>query len=94
MKVNIEIVFTPDEARAFLGLPDIAPLQQEVLSAMQERMVKNLEVLDPVAVWKSWFPVTSQGLEDLRKAFTGAVKSGAAKSGASRESAAKEREED
>ena len=28
MKVNIEVDCTPDEARRFLGLPDVAPMQQ------------------------------------------------------------------
>ena len=30
MKVHIEIDMTPEEARAFMGLPDVAPLQQKM----------------------------------------------------------------
>lgn len=79
MKVTIDIECTPQEARSFFGLPDIAPLQQEVLERLQEQMLKNIEVLDPVAVWKSWFPATSQGLEELRKAFAGAARAAGGK---------------
>ena len=39
MKVTFNIDCTPEEARAFLGLPDIAPLQ--------ERMMDELEQLHP-----------------------------------------------
>jgi hypothetical protein len=31
MKITIDIDCTPGEARAFLGLPDVAPLQAEVM---------------------------------------------------------------
>ena len=37
MKVNIEVDCTPDEARRFLGLPDVAPMQQTVMAAMEKR---------------------------------------------------------
>ena len=30
MKVNVEIDCTPEEARAFFGLPDVAPLQEKL----------------------------------------------------------------
>ena len=38
MKVTIEMDMTPQEARAFMGLPDVAPLQTKMLDEMQERM--------------------------------------------------------
>ena len=28
MKVNVEVTCTPEEARAFFGLPDLGPMQQ------------------------------------------------------------------
>ena len=40
MKVNIEVDCTPDEARRFLGLPDVAPMQQTVMEAMEQRLVE------------------------------------------------------
>ena len=42
MKVNIEMDMTPQEARAFMGLPDVAPMQKKMLEEMQARMKAGL----------------------------------------------------
>ena len=49
MKVNIEVDCTPDEARRFLGLPDIAPMQQTVMAAMEKRLVDAITTTDAQA---------------------------------------------
>ena len=36
MKVNVEVTCTPEEARAFFGLPDLGPMQQRVLAEMRD----------------------------------------------------------
>ena len=46
MKVNIEVDCTPDEARRFLGLPDVAPLQQTVMAAMEKQLVDTIQATD------------------------------------------------
>ena len=46
MKVNIEVDCTPDEARRFLGLPDVAPMQQAVMEAMEQRLVDAIASTD------------------------------------------------
>ncbi|MDZ4735977.1 MAG: DUF6489 family protein, partial [Rhodospirillaceae bacterium] len=38
MKVTIDIDCTPEEARAFMGLPDVAPLQARMLAEIEARM--------------------------------------------------------
>jgi len=57
MKVNIEIDMTPQEARAFMGLPEIAPLQEQVLAQMQARMKAAFDAGDPEAMMKAWMPL-------------------------------------
>ena len=42
MKINVEMDCTPEEARAFLGLPDLRPMQEELLAEMKERMSASL----------------------------------------------------
>ena len=37
MKINVEVDCTPAEARAFLGLPDVAPLNEALVAEMQQR---------------------------------------------------------
>ncbi len=42
MKIRIDIDCTPEEARAFLGLPDIRPMREELLKNLQARMTMAL----------------------------------------------------
>ncbi len=56
MKVRIEMDMTPEEARAFTGLPDVAPLQQQMLEEMQGRMRAAFDAGDPEAMMKAWMP--------------------------------------
>lgn len=56
MKVKIDIDCTPEEARSFFGLPDLGPLQKEVLGVMQDRMKSAMGAMDPEAIMKAWMP--------------------------------------
>ena len=83
MKIRIDIDCTPAEARGFLGLPDVAPLQAEMMTAVQERMMKALAGMDPEALMKIWLPAGTQGLEQMQKAFWEQFAGGGRKGGAS-----------
>ena len=74
MKINVEVDCTPEEARAFLGLPDLKPMQDEILAEMQERMSANLRALDPNEIVKLWFTPNLRGFEQLFGAMAGAGK--------------------
>ena len=63
MKVNIEVDCTPDEARRFLGLPDVAPIQQTVMAAMEKRLVDTIASTDAQQLMSQWLPMGVQGLE-------------------------------
>ena len=56
MKMNIELDMTPQEARAFMGLPDVAPLQQKMMEEMQARMKAAFDTGDPEAMTRAWLP--------------------------------------
>ncbi len=71
MKVTINVECTPEEARAFFGAPDVAPLQDAVLGQMKTQMQKAATALDPETMMKTLFPVNSEGFADLQKAFWG-----------------------
>ena len=73
MKITIDVDCTPDEARRFLGLPDVAPMQQAMMDEIQRRMMDNLKVMDPEQMFKTWLPVGLQGWEQLQKAFWSAT---------------------
>ena len=57
MKVHVEMDMTPEEARAFMGLPDVAPLQQKMMEEMQARMKAAFDTGDPEAMMQAWMPL-------------------------------------
>ena len=64
MKVTVDIDCTPAEARAFLGLPDVAPLNAAMVAEMQERMKANVAAMQPDELMKTWMNMgTSFGLQ-------------------------------
>jgi hypothetical protein len=64
MKVNVEIECTPAEARAFLGLPDVAPLNDHLVAEMKRRMDDNMSAMQPDELMKSWMSAgTSFGVQ-------------------------------
>ena len=63
MKITIEIDCTPTEARAFAGLPDVEPLQTEVMTEIQRRVMQALAATDPQQLFKTWVPWELPGVE-------------------------------
>jgi hypothetical protein len=57
MKVNIEMEMTPEEARAFMGLPDVAPMQKSMLDDMQARAKQAFDANDPEGMMRAWMPL-------------------------------------
>jgi hypothetical protein len=75
MKVNIEMDMTPEEARAFMGLPDVAPLQKKMLEEVQARMKAAFDANDIEGMMRVWMPLG--GAETFQK-FQRAMWDGAA----------------
>jgi hypothetical protein len=73
MKVHVEIDCTPEEARAFFGLPDVAPMQERLMKDVEERMVAAMRSMEPDALIKTWLPASMQGLENFQKMFWNAM---------------------
>ena len=69
MKITMNIECTPEEARAFLGLPDVQPMQEEMLKEVQKRLGASLKAMDPETMLKTWLPATFQGYEQLQQMF-------------------------
>ena len=69
MKITIDIDCTPDEARHFLGLPDVKPMQDAMMQEIQDRMTSSLHAMDPETMMKTWLPAGIQGMEQLQKMF-------------------------
>jgi hypothetical protein len=71
MKITVNVDCTPDEARQFMGLPDVKPMQASVLAKMEEHMLSAVDALSPETMLKSWFTAMPQGAEQMQKLFAG-----------------------
>ena len=69
MKITTNVDCTPDEARAFMGLPDVKPMQEQLMRETQERMAANIRAMEPEALLKTWLPVTLKGFEQIQEMF-------------------------
>ena len=67
MKVNVEVTCTPEEARAFFGLPDIKPMQDRIMGEIEERLRSSLGAMNPETVFKTWLPASMQGMEQMQQ---------------------------
>ncbi len=67
MKMHIEIDMTPDEARKFLGLPDVTKLQDKMLAEIERRMKAAVDVNDPEAMLKAWMPLGGKAFEQFQR---------------------------
>lgn len=75
MKVNINIDCSPQEARAFFGLPDVTPLNEQLVEEMSRRLSSNMEAMEPEALMRSWMSFggewQKQFMDLMGKAATG-----------------------
>ena len=74
MKVNVEVECTPAEARAFLGLPDVTPLNEAMVAEMQKRMEANVAAMQPEELMKTWTSFGLQAQDQFRRLMAAAVK--------------------
>lgn len=69
MKINISVDATAQEMREFLGLPNVQPLQDEMLEIIRKNMHKGVTGFDPLTLMKPLLPVQVQSMETFQKAF-------------------------
>ena len=69
MKITFDIDCTPEEARVFLGLPDVRPMQDALMAEVGERMSANLRAMEPAEMMKLWLPANLKGFEQIFDAF-------------------------
>ena len=69
MKVKIDIDCTPEEARSFFGLPDVKPMQDVMMKEVEQRLMANVQAMDPEVMIKTWLPAGIQGWEQMQRMF-------------------------
>ncbi|WP_025769844.1 DUF6489 family protein [Thioalkalivibrio sp. HK1] len=69
MKIHIEFDVTPAELREFFGLPNVQPLQEEMLQSFSRQMQSGIEGFDPVQMMRPFITPDPAGMEAMQKAF-------------------------
>jgi hypothetical protein len=67
MKMSVEIDCTPEEARRFLGLPDVSVLNDHIVAEMQKQLGSNMAMLAPDELVKNWMAYGQGAQEQFRK---------------------------
>jgi hypothetical protein len=70
LKFNIEVDCTPEEARHFLGLPEVAPMQQRLIEEMEAQLKETIRAMDGKAMLEQWLPVGFKGVEQFQSFWT------------------------
>ena len=69
MKINISMKTTPAEFREFLGLPEVQPLQAEMIEKVREQMQAGAEGFDPLSLMSPFIAPNVQSMEAMQRAF-------------------------
>jgi hypothetical protein len=68
VKVTVEVDCTPEEARVFLGLPDVQPMQAAVMARIEQQTLQAADSFTPDAMLRTWFstmPQVSTQIQDI-----------------------------
>lgn len=65
MKVSVDVDATPEELRRFLGLPELTPLNEDLVRTLRERMHEGTEGYDPFSLMAASAPA----METFQKMF-------------------------
>ncbi|AHK80303.1 MULTISPECIES: DUF6489 family protein [Ectothiorhodospira] len=69
MKINVEVDATPEEIRAFLGLPDVAPLQKEMMEDVAKRMREGQQGYESLAMMQPLMQSGVANMDAMQKLF-------------------------
>ena len=69
MKISFDIDCNPEEARRFLGLPDVTPVNEAFVEELAKRAGDMAQEMDAGKLMEQWMPAGVQGLGDIQKAF-------------------------
>ena len=76
MKFKIEAECTPEEARSFLGLPDVTSLNERLVEEMKTRLSANVAMLAPEELVRNWMSFGGQAQEQFLRMMTVATNAG------------------
>lgn len=69
MQIKITVDATPEEIRRFFGLPDVGPLQEEMLERVRGKMKAGEAGFDPLALMQPYLAPNMSSLEAMQKVY-------------------------
>ena len=69
MKISFDIDCTPEEARRFLGLPDVTPVNEVFVEELAKRASDIAKEIDIDKLAEQWMSAGVQGLGNLQRIF-------------------------
>lgn len=63
MKINVEVDCTPEEARRFMGLPDLSPVHDAYVTQLVDTVKTGVSAEGVEAMLRSWGPMTDAGFK-------------------------------
>ncbi len=78
MRLTINVDLTPQEARAFFGMPDVEPLNEMVVAEMMSRAKDQMDTLaDPERFLARWMEMSGKGMDAFQGLIGAAMNAGA-----------------
>ncbi|WP_089730146.1 DUF6489 family protein [Candidatus Thiosymbion oneisti] len=75
MNIKLDIDMSPEELRRLLGLPDVEPIQREMLDKLRKRMVEGVDEYDPLKLLQPYLTGTLASWDLVQKMISVAGKS-------------------
>ena len=69
MKVTVDVDCTPEEARRFLGLPDLTPVHAAYVESLRKMMADGVTSDSMAEMMKAWGPMSEAGLGLWKQMF-------------------------
>jgi hypothetical protein len=69
MKVTVDVDCTPEEARRFLGLPDLTAVHAAYVEKMQKAVSEGPSPESYAEMMKAWGPMSEAGMGMWRQMF-------------------------
>jgi Family of unknown function (DUF6489) len=63
MKITVDVDCTPEEARRFMGLPDLAPVHEAYVSKMVDTVQNGVSPDMLTGMLKNWAPMGDAGIK-------------------------------
>lgn len=62
MKISVDVDCTPEEARRFLGLPDLTPVHQAYIEKMTRAVTEGVSAESFTEMTRAWGPMSDAGM--------------------------------